>query len=137
MKVIHGLYVIDSEEKNWRKSKQSWTDRGFFAVNSETPVEISLLEKSESLLIIWDDGHESYYSLARLRSHCPCSVCQGWGDYNRFERRDFQISIISTVGDATVSIVWANGCHTSIYSFTLLRSLCSCWMCQAERMLGG
>ncbi|MFQ5887919.1 MAG: gamma-butyrobetaine hydroxylase-like domain-containing protein [Candidatus Hydrothermarchaeales archaeon] len=101
------------------------------------PVEISLLVESEFLHIVWDDGHLSDYSLARLRSHCPCSICQETGDYSRFERRDFQMPVISLVADTSVSIAWAHGRHTSVYSFTFLRSLCSCRICQAERMLGG
>lgn len=118
-------------------------DNAVLAVDTERqkeklyPVEISHLEEFEFLRITWDDGHLSDYSLAILRSYCPCSVCGGRGDYNRFERRDSYVKNVSNTGNAALRIDWDNGCHTSIYSFTFLRSLCSCHVCQAKKMLGG
>jgi DUF971 family protein len=51
------------------------------------PVEIAHLKEFEFLRIIWDDGHQSDYPLAILRSYCPCSVCGGRGDDQRCQRR--------------------------------------------------
>ena len=101
------------------------------------PVEISHLEQFEFLRIVWDDGHLSDYSLNYLRSSCPCPVCKGRGDYNRIEREDLKLSITSAAEDSALNIGWANGRHTSVYSFTFLRSVCSCRVCRAESMLGG
>jgi DUF971 family protein len=101
------------------------------------PVEIAHLKEFEFLRIVWDDGHQSDYPLAILRSYCPCSVCGGHGDYSRFERKDFLTPMINAVGDTSLRIAWENGHHTSDYSFTFLRSLCSCHVCQATKMLGG
>jgi len=101
------------------------------------PVEITHLKEFEFLRIVWDDGHLSDYPLAILRSYCPCPVCGGHGDYSRFERKDSFMPVISTIGDAILRIAWTNGHHTSDYSFTFLRSLCSCHVCQARKMLGG
>ncbi len=101
------------------------------------PIEISHLKEFEFLRITWDDDHRSDYPLAILKSYCSCSVCGGHGDYSRFDRKDFQMPVISTIGDAILRIAWANGHHTSDYSFTFLRSLCSCHVCQARKMLGG
>lgn len=118
-------------------------DNAVLAVDKERqeenfyPVEISHLKEFEFLRIIWDDSHRSDYPLLYLRSWCPCSVCQGQGDYSRFEREDSLMPAISTIGNAILRIAWANGHHTSEYSFTFLRSLCSCHVCQARKMLGG
>ena len=101
------------------------------------PVEITHLKEFDFLRIVWDDGHQSDYPLAILRSYCPCSVCGGHGDYSRFERKDFLTPMISAVGDTALRIAWENGHHTSDYSFTFLRSLCSCHVCRARKMLGG
>jgi DUF971 family protein len=101
------------------------------------PVEITHLKEFEFLRIVWDDGHLSDYPLAHLRSYCPCSVCGGHDDYSRFERKDSLMPVISTIGDAILRIAWANGHHTSDYSFTFLRSLCSCHVYRAREMLGG
>lgn len=118
-------------------------DKAVLAVDRERqeekccPAEISHLKEFESLRIIWDDGHLSDYSLGYLRSYCSCPVCHGQGDYNGFERKDLQMPVICNLGDTAVSIAWANGHHTSIYDFAFLRSLCSCHVCQARKMLGG
>ncbi len=118
-------------------------DNAVLAVDTERqggeccPVEISHLKEIEFLRIIWDDSPRSDYPLLYLKSRCPCPVCQGRGDYSRFERKDSLMSMISTVGDAALRIAWVNGHHTSDYSFTFLRSLCSCHVCQARKMLGG
>lgn len=101
------------------------------------PAEIRHLKEFEYLRIIWDDGHLSDYSLAYLRSCCPCPICKGRGDYSRIEREDLKLLIISAAEDSALNIGWVNGRHTSVYSFTFLRSLCSCRVCRAERMLGG
>jgi len=118
-------------------------DKAVLAVDTERqedkccPVEITHLKEFEFLRIIWDDGHQSDYPLAILRSYCPCSDCGGHGDYSRFERKDFLMPMISAVGDTALRVAWKNGHQTSDYSFTFLRSLCSCHVCQATKMLGG
>ena len=101
------------------------------------PVEITRLEEFEFLRIIWDDGHLSDYPLVLLSSYCACSVCGGRGNHSRFERKDFLMPMIGAVGDTALRISWSDGHHTSDYSFTFLRSLCSCHLCQAKKMLGG
>lgn len=118
-------------------------DKAVLAVDRERqeehfyPVEVTHLKEFEFLRIIWDDGHLSDYSLAHLRSYCSCPVCGGQGDYSRFDRKDFQMPVIRAGGDSALRIAWANGRHTSDYSFPFLRSLCSCHVCLARKMLGG
>lgn len=118
-------------------------DNAVLAVDTERqeekccPVEITHLKEFEFLRIIWNDGHLSDYSLGYLRGYCPCPVCGRHGDYSRFGREDSVMPMISTVGDTALRIAWGNGHHTSDYSFSFLRSLCSCHVCQATKMLGG
>ena len=39
------------------------------------PTRIELI--NDTLAVVWDDGHESYYECEPLRRQCPCAVCQG------------------------------------------------------------
>jgi len=116
-------------------------DNAVLAVDTERqeenfyPVEVTQLKEFEFLRIVWDDGHLGDYPLAHLRSYCTCSTCGGRGDYSRFERKDSYVQNIYDTGNGALRVDWDNGNHTSIYSFTFLRSLCRCWMCEAERML--
>ena len=45
--------------------------------NLETrPLDLAIQRASGLLRIKWADGHASAYSLAWLRSHCPCATCR-------------------------------------------------------------
>lgn len=82
------------------------------------------------LAIKWDDGVESYISLARLRRSCPCAGCQGEMDImgNLYKNPDrplapnaFELVRIGRVGGYAVQPVWADGHDSGIYSFEYLR----------------
>jgi DUF971 family protein len=97
-------------------------------------------EFSESTLyILWDDGHESLYLYEDLRRACPCASCI-------VERRTSgkRVKRIIPMGVPAVRIApkeveevglyalrfrWNDGHEAGIYTYGMLRSLCSCSLC--------
>ncbi len=58
-------------------------------------------------VVVWDDGHESYYPLEALRRACPCAGCSGEPDLfgrmsvgppPRYSIASFQISSVERIG---------------------------------------
>ena len=49
-----------------------------------TPTRLNL-KKDEKLDVTWQDGHTSTYSIAYLRTMCPCAVCRRCGCSLRFK----------------------------------------------------
>jgi DUF971 family protein len=81
------------------------------------------------LAIKWDDGRESYLSLAALRQSCPCAGCKGEMDIlgNLYKSPDrplapnaCELKRINQVGGYALQPVWADGHDTGIYSFEYL-----------------
>jgi DUF971 family protein len=88
---------------------------------------------TQSLRIVWDDGHASQYDNPYLRNHCPCAECRerpprrvplarGQGDA-LFAKQ------IGVVGRYALSIAWSDGHDSGIYSYGTLRALCPCEVC--------
>jgi len=84
------------------------------------------------LAVKWDDGAESYISLANLRMACPCAGCKGEMDimgnlYKNPEKplaaNAFQLVRIASVGGYAIQPLWADGHNTGIYSFEYLRRI--------------
>ena len=100
------------------------------------PVRVELLREAKQLLVEWDDGHHSSYSLRYLRGFCPCAHCQGHAKSGwTFQPvPDPHINRIEETGAYALSISYDDGHDTGIYSFDILRELCPCEACQ--RLLG-
>jgi DUF971 family protein len=84
----------------------------------------------EELAIKWEDGSESFISLASLRRHCPCAGCKGEMDimgnlYKNPERplppEAFSLTRLELVGGYAVQPVWRDGHATGLYTFDYLR----------------
>ncbi len=84
----------------------------------------------EELAIKWDDGSESFISLATLRKCCPCAGCKGEVDVmgNLYKNPEqpltpaaFRLLRFESVGTYAIQPVWADGHATGIYSFDYLR----------------
>ncbi|MBN2423518.1 MAG: DUF971 domain-containing protein [Calditrichaceae bacterium] len=93
-----------------------------------------------TLMIVWDDGHESLYFADHLRKNCPCAVCQEKKDNpppaSRFKLwkppqsgNELKITDWSMVGRYALSFEFSDGHSSGIYPFSLLRSLCQCDLC--------
>lgn len=107
----------------------------------EEPAPLSLWrEEDGSLLIEWNDGHQSRIGQDRLRRACPCASCRE----ERAARTplrvieeptpgSFAIRKLERVGRYAISILWGDGHSTGIYSWPDLRALCDCFQCRSER----
>jgi ATP-binding protein involved in chromosome partitioning len=78
------------------------------------------------LSIEWIDGHRTVYSAARLRSLCPCAMCVSEDTGQRVHDprsvpADLTQTDVRLVGNYAVSIQFADGHNTGIYSFRFLR----------------
>lgn len=104
------------------------------------PTEIRRLG-TQSLRIVWSDGHRSEYSNRFLRGHCPCAMCR------KSPRRSLPVLgdrpddlypvQLGVVGRYAVSIQWSDGHDSGIYSYETLRALCQCDQCQKAAPVEG
>lgn len=82
------------------------------------------------LAIQWEDGHESFIPLEKLRRHCPCASCHGEVDIlgNLYKSPDkplpasaFELKGFVPVGGYAIQPTWADGHNSGIYSFEYLQ----------------
>ena len=89
---------------------------------------------SDEFSAFWDDGHEGTIRLRDLRDSCPCAGCKGetvlFRTYeppppDRSTPGRYEIRAIERVGDYAIKIEWGDGHALGIYTWELLRSLCT------------
>lgn len=94
----------------------------------------------DQLVVVWSDGHESYYSPEALRRACPCANCAGEGDLfgriskgpeSRYVPASFQLISAEQTGNYGVQFNFADGHNWGIWTFERLRSYCDCGHCGA------
>ena len=90
--------------------------------------------------VTWEDGHRSTYSGEQLRWACPCAECRGEaGTLGRLSRvkslapDELRLQDVSLVGQYALQIAFQSGHATGLYTFSLLRGLCSCPECASRR----
>jgi len=98
------------------------------------PKDMTWLDKGV-LGIQWSDGHKGRYPVRFLRQHCPCAACvDEWSGERRLQPEDVPLLIrlenVQPVGRYALQFTWSDGHDTGIYSYTLLRQLCQCDVCQ-------
>ncbi len=98
------------------------------------PTDMEWIEKGV-LGIAWSDGHKGRYPVRYLRQHCPCAACiDEWTGELRIKPDDIPILIkledVQPVGRYALQFAWSDGHDTGIYSFTFLRRICQCDVCQ-------
>ena len=96
-----------------------------------TPLQIDISAAQETLTVRWNDGHVSTYPWWYVRGFCPCAMCQGhaggW-DFVKVDRP--RLAEVNEVGHYALNITWQDGHRTGIYSFEVLRQLCTCDSCR-------
>jgi len=98
------------------------------------PLEVRHEKGARRLIVSWDDGHTSTYSLDYLRSWCPCASCQGHAPSARYlDLTGAELVHLEPVGNYALARTWADGHNTGIYSFRYLRGLCPCEDCGGEK----
>ena len=96
-----------------------------------TPQITNLEVIGKELAFVWNDGHESYLSLQKVREACPCAVCNGEPDVlGRGDKPEvkhtpasFELASYEMVGGYGWQPKWAVGHNTGIFSVGYLRRL--------------
>ena len=93
----------------------------------------------EFLVVVWDDGHESYYPLEELRRACPCAGCSGEPDLfgrmsgggpQRYTPGSFQLNSVTPIGNYALQPNWMDGHNYGMWTFERLRAVCPCESCR-------
>lgn len=108
-------------------------------MNSDAPIPTDMRTEGEDhLRVEWSDGHVSLYSFQYLRGHCPCAECV---DEITGARQVFPEHIpagirpteAKPVGRYAYQFLWSDGHSTGLYTYTYLRELCQCEVCEKQR----
>ena len=92
-------------------------------------------------VVVWDDGHESYYPLEALRRACPCAVCSGEPDLfgrmygggpQRYGATSFVLQSVEPIGNYALQPNWADGHSYGIWTYERLREHCGCDECASR-----
>lgn len=95
----------------------------------------------DMFVVVWDDGHESYYPLEALRRACPCAACSGEPDLfgrmsagpaPRYSMASFQLGSMSQIGNYALQPMWGDGHGYGIWTYDRLRAVCPCEECVAK-----
>jgi len=87
----------------------------------------------DTLVVVWNDGHESYYPLEELRRACPCAACSGEPDLfgrmygggpQRYTAMSFVLQNVETIGNYAIQPNWADGHNYGIWTYERLREFC-------------
>lgn len=97
-------------------------------------VEIS----DHGIRIEWKDGHRSVYPHRFLRLRCPCAHCiDEWTSAARLDPETVPQDVHAVdhmeVGNYAFQFLWSDTHYTGIYTYEVLRSLCTCMECIASR----
>lgn len=95
------------------------------------PVRIAREPAERRVRIVWADGHECLYDWEYLRRNCLCAYCHGeWGAPGAMSSNpplspaQTELTSMAHVGRYAISLTWADGHDTGIYSFRDLRAMC-------------
>ncbi|HVN76140.1 MAG TPA: DUF971 domain-containing protein [Thermoanaerobaculaceae bacterium] len=94
------------------------------------------------VVVVWGDGHESYYPGGPLRKACSCASCKG--ERHLFGRATlptlaplrpeaFVPAAVALVGNYGLKVTWGDGHDHGIYDLKELRAACPCEACVAAR----
>lgn len=102
------------------------------------PTDIQASRPEQMLRILWNDGHETRFGFVELRGQCQCAACVDEITHERLLDPatiplDLQLNDAQLVGNYAVRLSWSDGHSTGLYTWNLLRKLCSCSACAASR----
>ena len=102
------------------------------------PVSHQIL--GDMFVVVWSDGHESYYPLEQLRRACPCAGCSGepdlfgrmaYGPKTNYRPESFQLRSVDQIGNYAIQPNWMDGHTYGLWTFDRLRAACPCEECSA------
>lgn len=101
-----------------------------------------VLALGDDIVVVWGDGHESFFTGRELRLACTCAACAGEG--HLFGRAtppsrsplvpaSFQPVAARVVGNYGLQVTWGDGHEHGIYHLRELRAACPCEACRGTR----
>lgn len=89
------------------------------------PLDVQVQNESARVVVKWSDGHTSTYPVSRLRSYCPCALCQGHevGGLKKIENKVSAIFDVELVGRYAINFKFADAHNTGIFRWEMLRKL--------------
>ena len=87
---------------------------------------------NDMILLKWDDEAESFLHLKKMRENCPCANCAGekdvFGNIYKGPKKvitenSYVLNGMQPIGYYALRPFWADGHHSGIYSFALLKDL--------------
>ncbi len=93
---------------------------------------IIIEKESQTLIILWGDGHQSVFPLDGLRRACPCAGCQGHEKMHELPDPEiFRIPALmrwedvraEVAGSVGLRLHWDDGHNSGIYTWSRLRSI--------------
>ena len=100
------------------------------------PESVEITEKA--IHILWEDGHQGVYPHRFLRLHCQCAHCVD--EMTREPRLDpdgvpADVHAVDhlPVGSYALQFLWSDAHYTGIYTYELLRGICTCRQCWEGR----
>ena len=105
-------------------------------VQSKNSKPVSIRKQgNQTILIAWEDGHQSQYSFRYLRQYCPCAACiDEWTNEKRLDSENVPLDLeglkIDPVGGYALSFTFSDQHNTGIYHFNYLRQICACVSCR-------
>ena len=100
---------------------------------------VNKVELSDNTIAIeWSDGHHGIYDTKYLRINCGCAECvEEWSNRKLLDPAsvpaDIRAEDYLMVGRYAVQFLWSDAHYTGIYPFKVLRQLCQCDQCKADR----
>jgi len=96
-------------------------------MTSTNPLKITRSDPAR-VEIEWDDQHRTVYSAAELRRLCPCARCVDEQSGRRTLKPesipdDMTQVALQLVGNYAISVRFADGHDTGIFTFPMLREL--------------
>ena len=102
----------------------------------------STMVVGDEVVVVWQDGHESYFPGVELRRACSCAECRG--EQHLFGRATlpvarrlgpeaFQPVAVELIGNYGLKVTWGDGHDHGIYHLTDLRAACPCEACRERR----
>jgi DUF971 family protein len=103
------------------------------------PATMRILD--EGLEVRWKDGHYTVLPNRYLRGNCGCAHCVDEMSHERVTGvtevdSDVRVEDSIKVGQYAVQLLFSDLHATGIYTFSMLRHLCPCAECQAQRLVG-
>lgn len=104
------------------------------AFNALAPLELRQMGPT-MLGIIWNDSHQSIYSVRKLRLECRCANCvDEWTREKILKDESVPADVkpikIDSVGRYALQIAWSDGHSSGIYPYDAIRRMCECPTCK-------